>query len=291
MQVEKSACRETLERPWGNPCDTSSGLRTRSIAEERGRGLPGTRTRGPHACAPWFSLWWARRPRERLVQCEIQTAPPLWRHLGLPCSQDTPPSLGTCPLCSHSLTPGAPDPLPAVHTCACLFGPAPSQHLPLWHWVPEQTEALTPERPESVLVSIGTKRGTTQSPKAGGERTSRSARPTQAGEERTPEHTRLRLNSAKHTRNPCARTRCGTAPEHTGAVEHQELPLSSKAARHTVASFACRAHSIPRAVPSVASTLRHHGRPPGSPVHGILQASTPQWGAFPFSEAISPTRD
>ena len=42
----------------------------------------------------------------------------------------------------------------------------------------------------------------------------------------------------------------------------------------------------------VSDSLRSHGlSPPGSPVHGVLQAGTPEWVAMPFSRGSSRPRD
>lgn len=75
VKVEGSACPETLERLWGNLCDAQLRGGGHGRSWQRGRGLPGTRTCGPHPATLPSSACGGHADPRGLVQCEVLTAP------------------------------------------------------------------------------------------------------------------------------------------------------------------------------------------------------------------------
>lgn len=181
VQVEKSACPETMERPWGNPCDAQLGecAQGRPRKSEDGACLgPGPVVRMPpalpgSACGGHGDPAASSRVRSKLL-------PPCGRHLR-PAMQPGHPALS-----GHlsSLQPrphsGAPDPLPVStpSPAACTQASTISSTCRSGNSGADRGSADPRERPESVLVSIGTKQEPRRSPKAGATPKSGQPRPT-----------------------------------------------------------------------------------------------------------------
>lgn len=153
----------------------------------------------------------------------------------------------------------------------------------------EQGEALTPRRPESVLVSIGTKREPHRSPKAGRAQ-ARSAQTHGREHRSTPPETPALCKTHKKPCPPRTRTSAGQAPGTRVTVEHQELPLLPRSQLGTLASLPAGLTAYHAQSLQSRPTLRHHGSgPPGSRSRDSPGQHTTV-GAFPFS-GVSPTRD